>query len=315
MSNENPIQSFIEAIPQVLETPAEDAPQETVAPQEPPRTPEEKEPAAEPRSKTARRLLEKERAIRAQQAEWEAKQAEYDAKLAAIEKSKEDLLVDPKPYLEALGLSPEDQKLLARIIYFEQNPEQATPDVEATLEGLKRKRWERQIEQKLAAAKAEEAKEPEPEEPEELEMTDYGIPVAHEPYFKSLADYAVAADEETFPLTAHYMSHGDAEKDEVVYSMYNLAVHHAKEQQGQGAALTPEELFKRIEAELVARRDKLVRPDTSKPEQPKTPDSAPKSLRSNSAVAAPPNPPQTGLDAEAKAKRMERALAKLQGLY
>lgn len=214
---------------------------------------------SEGQNRTARRLLEKEKALREareafekeQQAkleEFESSKTEWQEKLTAFETAAEEARYNPVEYLQSLGLSKDELLDTARIIFFQENEELATDDIKQKIQEIKYRQELKRLENKFESK----LKKDEPDENQAKLVA----------YQNSLVTAAGEVSAESFPLTAKYIANG-ADKMEVANAMYAAASQYAQETNGQGAPLTPEQCLERVEKQL--KRLQLVnnQPDNS----------------------------------------------------
>lgn len=212
------------------------------------------EEAPESESRTARRLLRKEKELRERSAELAAnaeakeqefveKQSEWEEKIKSFESASQEVKYNPVDYLKSLGIEGEDLLDVARVIFFQETPELATDEVKQKLQQMEYKKELRRLE-----AKFDQKTEEEPTE-EEKEV----VAPALVAYQESIVSFAESVDESAFPLTAKFIEEAPEGQNRgfaVAEEMYKAAIEHADSNEGKGTPLTPEQCMEKVESIL-----------------------------------------------------------------
>jgi hypothetical protein len=269
--------------------------------------PEEPEAEApETASRGARRQLAKERKLRSEREafsterdEWRAEQEEGRAAIVAYEKSKASAINDPVAFMRELGLSDDDRMNLARQIYYESMPENATPQVHQEMAAIKNERRMAKLERERAEDL--EAAKPAPPVQQTAEYQAY-----ESEYRDGLSQFAISSSAEEYPLV-----HGHIQSNfkGVVQELFNAALQNPNKQ--SGTDLTPQECMATLEAALKAANPATTpTPDVQTEEQPTQNRKA--TLRNKNTATMPNDKHDDELSSEEFKKRcQERAQAKM----
>ena len=252
----------------------------------------EPEPKAEPYSKSARRLMEKEAKLRKERESFEKETSETREKLKAYEQSQAEALSDPLSHLSHIGLSEDDQMNLAREIYYKFMPDQASPAVRAEMAAIQRERRLQKLER--------DRKAPEPDE--EAPAVNPAAQAYEHQYRSGLQNFAAAVEGDKFPLIAEYRKENFTD---LVEGMFGAAVQAVKNGEVNGRDLTPEECAARVESYL--QRNKAVffpnMKEAAKQTEEKQPEQKSKAIRNKQAATRPTEQHDSNLSYEDLVKK------------
>ncbi len=275
---------------------------------------EEPEAPKETATSAARRAIAREKKILAEREELSKERAQFEAdnkesleKIEEFGRTKARALINPLEHLTSIGLSEDDLLNVAREIYYNQMPDQATPAVQAEMARLKQ---DRRIKSQTQRIDELEAKKAEPEPEQEQGPTPEQQAFVSE-YKANLYQAAATIDQEEFPLAAEYAK-GDF--NDLVGGMFALATNNARNQNGQGTPLTPAECLERVEAHLRAEKAKET-PAVQAQQTEETPPTQSKRapLRNTNTAARPSDKPAGELTPEEyKEQLRSRFFEKLQ---